>query len=720
MIKKSILLFIAITTSSINFAQEKTLNIQEATALYRAYPTERLLAADWKDAQHITYLSKNYQDLMIENVTNKTSQTLLSKSEIEQLLSKKYPEDTFNLYMFPYEHKWVSNNSIQFQVEGKNQKYFVQIDAKNKQIEKSIAFPLDAEEPEASKDLSLLIWLKKNNLMVTLANGETIQITNDEHIINGNSNVHRNEFGIHKGFWISPDQQKIMFYSKDETMVTDYPLVDFGQRVAENKNIKYPMAGMTSEQVKLKVYDLKTKQTTTLNIDGPKEQFLTMPTFTPSSEEILVGVLNRGQDELKVQLYNAQTGAFIRTLFTQTDKAYVEPSHDFKFLPNSKDEFLYITDRDGYRHMERYNLKGKRLQTYQHKDVVFKNYVGIDKKHIYYIGAANLGMDQLLYKTDIKSGKTTQLSPEIGQHQAKANEDYTLFYDEYSNPNRPNRSIIIDQNGKIVKEILNAKNPYEQINLPKVEYVQLTAADNETKLNGRLTYPVNFDANKKYPVMIYVYGGPHAQLVNNSFGYGNTGFDYYMAQEGFVVFTLDNRGSENRGKKFEQVIHRNLGQNEMLDQMKSVEFLKTKNFVDADRIGVYGWSFGGFMTTSLLTNYPETFKVGIAGGPVIDWKWYEVMYGERYMDTPEENPEGYEQTSLLHQAKNLKGRLLMIHGAQDPVVVPQHSMEFVEACIKAGVQIDYFLYPTHEHNVSGRDRIHLNAKIADYFKTHLK
>ena len=220
--------------------------------------------------------------------------------------------------------------------------------------------------------------------------------------------------------------------------------------------------------------------------------------------------------------------------------------------------------------------------------------------------------------------------------------------------------------------------------------------------------------------MVYVYGGPHAQLVTNEWLGGASLFDYYMAQQGYVVFTLDNRGSDARGRDFEHVVHRQLGQNEMADQMKGVEFLKSKGFVDHDRIGVYGWSFGGFMTTSLMLNQADTFKVGVAGGPVCDWKYYEIMYGERYMDTPQENPEGYKKTSVINKANQLKGRLLIIHGAQDNVVVQQHSMEFINACIANGKQVDYFLYPTHEHNVRGKDRIHLNQKIADYFETHLK
>lgn len=701
---------------------QRNFTIQEATFPQQyGFAVESLVNVQWKDNQNITYLDAKYQNLWIRNVMEQESKLYLSAKELQIKLNEQLHQK-ISLTRFPYSYKWVSSQVIEIVVPSDDHNYKVLYDVVTQKVVKSIAYPAFAQEEDFASDYSFVVWLKDNNLMLTNSKGDEIQITHDpKGIINGSGNTHRNEFGIHKGFWISPDNKKILFYSKDETMVSDYPLVNFGSRVAETKEIKYPMAGMASEEVSLKVYDIEKGNITTLNIDGPKDQFLTMPTWTPDSQNILVGVLNREQNHLKVQNYHAHNGLLAKTLFEQKDAAYVEPSHHFRFLPNQKDQFIYVTDKDGYRQMYLYNLQGNLIKKLGFEDVVFKEIVDVDNKNIYYMGTANKGMDTQLYRVEIKSGKTVRLTQKSGVHTAKINPSKTMIYDQYTNATTLNKLAILDAKGAQKIELLNSKNPYEgKINIPKVEYVSIKAADGVTDLNGRLTYPVDFDANKKYPVMVYVYGGPHAQLVVNRYNYGAGGFDYYMAQQGFVVFTLDNRGSDNRGKNFEQVIHRNLGQNEMADQMKGVEFLKSQSFVDAERIGVYGWSFGGFMTTSLMLNYPETFKVGVAGGPVIDWKWYEVMYGERYMDTPQENPEGYELTSTLNKVANLKGRLLIIHGAQDPVVVQQHSMEFIEKCIKEGKQVDYFLYPAHEHNVLGKDRTHLNEKIADYFLTHLK
>jgi dipeptidyl-peptidase-4 len=524
--------------------------------------------------------------------------------------------------------------------------------------------------------------------------------------------------------WWNASGTQLAYYRKDETMVGNYPIINWNEREAVNKDLKYPMAGMTSEQVTLILYDVASEKKITIQTGEPKDQYLTMVSWEPSGKYIFVGILNRDQNHLKFNKYDAITGAFVKTLFEEKATTWVEPQHALTFVPNNPNQFIYQTDFNGYNQMYLYTTDGKLLKNLGFKDVVVTNLLGFDGTNtkINYIGTANNGLDRQLYQVDIKSGKTIQLTTISGTHNASVSSDGMLVLDQYSNATTPNEISILNIKTKMAATTLvKADNPFTgKIDMPRIEMVSLTAADGTTPLNGRLIYPANFDATKKYPVMVYVYGGSHAQLVTNKWLGGAGYFDLYMAQQGYVVFTLDNRGSDARGKKFCEVTHRNLGVNEMADQMKGVDFLKSKSFVDTNKIGVFGWSFGGFMTTSLLTSQPDTFKVGVAGGPVIDWKYYEIMYGERYMDTPQDNPEGYAKTSLLDKVKNLKGRLLVIHGAQDPVVVQQHSMNFIEASIKGGKQVDYFLYPNHEHNVGGKDRIHMYAKIADYFDVHLK
>jgi dipeptidyl-peptidase-4 len=285
--------------------------------------------------------------------------------------------------------------------------------------------------------------------------------------------------------------------------------------------------------------------------------------------------------------------------------------------------------------------------------------------------------------------------------------------DGFSSLSVPFKAMLWTNNGKMAKLLMESKEKLAEYNIGSTEIGSIKGKD-ASDLYYRMIKPSNFDPSKKYPVMVYVYGGPHAQMITNSYLDGANLWMYWMAEQGYLVFTVDNRGSDNRGFDFESVIHAQLGNNEIDDQMKGVDYLKSLPYVDGNRLAVHGWSFGGFMTTSLMTRKADTFKVGVAGGPVIDWKWYEVMYGERYMDTPAENQKGFEQANVTNYAKDLKGKLLLIHGTNDDVVVEQHNLALVKKCVELGKQIDYFPYPMHKHNIIGKDRVHLMTKVLNY------
>lgn len=720
--KKYILSFILV--GSMSFAQKLT--IEETVTGPRKYAPTSLVAQQWrKDSKSITYISADFTNLLEKSAATGWKETTLStKSEFEAALKAKFPTEEFTLRTFPFTIEWKTINTFETQIASKTNNYKVVYNVATKQITSEIGYSNEGAQANFASNNNVA-WLKDNNIRIT-SNNKTIEVTNDENpaIVNGSDYVHRQEFGIDRGMWWNASGTQLAYYRKDETMVGNYPIINWNEREAVNKDIKYPMAGMTSENVTLVVFDVATGKKVTIQTGEPKDQYLTMVSWEPTGKYIFIGVLNRDQNHLKFNKYDASTGAIVKTLFEEKATTWVEPQHTLTFVPNNPNQFIYQTDFNGFNQMYLYNTDGKLLKNLGFKDVVVTNLLGFDASNskINYIGTTNNGLDRQLFQVDLKTGKTLQLTTVSGTHNASVSSDGILVLDQYSNTTTPNEISILNIKTKMANTTLvKAENPFTgNIELPRIEMVTLTSPDGKTPLNGRLIYPANFDATKKYPVMVYVYGGSHAQLVTNKWLGGAGYFDMYMAQQGYVVFTLDNRGSDARGKRFCDVTHRNLGVNEMADQMKGVEFLKSKSFVDADKIGVFGWSFGGFMTTSLLTSQPDTFKVGVAGGPVIDWKYYEIMYGERYMDTPQDNPEGYAKTSLLDKVKNLKGRLLIIHGAQDPVVVQQHSMNFIEASIKAGKQVDYFLYPNHEHNVGGRDRIHMYAKIADYFDVHLK
>ena len=591
------------------------------------------------------------------------------------------------------------------------------IDANN--IKKVTSIPSNAENHTITLPSLKVAYTIENNLY--FANGEKhVQVTdNPENVVAGQS-VHRNEFAINGGIFWSPDGNKLAYYNMDESMVTDYPLVDITERVATAKPIKYPMAGMKSHEVKLHVYDVASGNDLMIKTGEPAEQYLTSITWNPDNERVYIGVLNRGQDHLQFNEYNALNGEYLQTIFEDKDEQYVEPVGPAHFLPNSTNEFLWIAQRDGFYHIWKHNVNNKKAKQITKGEFVITAFNGFDAKgeNIYYTSTEVSPLERHYYKHNLKNGKKVKITKEHGTHNVLPSASGKYFLDNYSSTDVARNVDIADAKGNFVKRLHEAVDPLKDYNIGTIELGELKAEDGQT-LYTRMIKPYNFDENKKYPVIIYVYGGPHAQMITDNWTADAGIYLHYLSQEGFIVFTLDNRGSADRGEAFEQVIHRQCGQAEMRDQKVGIDYLKSLPYVDAERIGTDGWSYGGFMSTNMKIHYPEDVKVSTAGGPVMDWKYYEIMYGERYMDTPEENPEGYELTSLENKTDKLEGKLMIIHCTTDPVVVWQHSLVFVENCIHNGKQLDYFVYPGHDHNVYGPDRAHLVTKITEYFKANL-
>ena len=544
--------------------------------------------------------------------------------------------------------------------------------------------------------------------------------------------VHQREFGITKGMFWSPKGSALAFYRMDERMVTAYPLVNIDTRCATPVPHKYPMAGMKSHEVTVGVYQVATGQTVWLETGLPKEKYLTNIAWSPDEKSIYIAELNREQNEMHLVRYSALTGKKEADLFTETDRCYVEPQHPVLFLPNDPDKFIWQSEADGYNHLYLYDTTGKELRKLTGGEWVVTKVLGFSKdgNKVIFEGTAphpvspnmqGTGMQRYIWETDLRTGDIMNcLSWKVGVHRWLLSPSGEYAIDYVSSPSTPRDiDLVCIKDAKVISTLLSAPDPFKLYRMPRIKVGHILAADGKTRLNYRLTLPPDLDETKKYPTIVYVYGGPKVQLVTGDWQNGARGWDLYMAQRGYVMFTVDSRGSANRGHAFESVIHRNLGINEMADQVKGVEFLKSLPYVDADRIGVHGWSYGGFMTTNLMLTYPEIFKVGVAGGPVIDWSNYEIMYGERYMDRPQDNPEGYKNANLKLKAGNLKGHLLMIHGDIDPVVVWQHSLGFLKACVEADTYPDYFVYPRHEHNVTGKDRPHLHEKITRYFDDYL-
>ena len=619
-------------------------------------------------------------------------------------------------------YRWFSMREVELWSE--NKQYFLDVEAA--QLRKGWELPEDADNLQFAPEGRAVSYNVGESIVAIDAKGEKHEVTNNagEGIRHGRV-VHRNEFGISKGIFWSPQGRHLAYYHLDERMVTEYPLVDISTVPASLVSIRYPMAGGVSHRVMIGVYSLDTCKLIWLETEMQSDQYFTNIAWSPDNKYIYVAEVNRGQDTMHLNRYDATTGKLDKTLFTETSTKYVEPLVPIRFIPGDSKHFIWQSQRSGHNHLYLYNTDGKLEGTltsgqWEVLDVID---FSIDGKKLYIASNENAVLQRQLYELDIKSKKRTRLSPKEGYNFFVVDVvggRYAGFWSSFHNPGGVYTASLGSKND--VHDLLVAPNPLAGFNMPDAKLVELTAADGKTKLYGRLFTPKNASAAQKCPVVVYVYGGPHAQLVRDQWMGAAPYWEILMAERGYVVFTMDNRGSANRGYEFEQVIHRNLGEVELADQMEGVKYLKSLPYVDADRMGVHGWSFGGFMSMSLLLRMGDTFKVSVSGGPVIDWRFYEIMYGERYMDSPTENPDGYAKADLKQYVNNLEGKhLLMIHGYQDDVVVPQHTLSFLKACVDKRITgVDCFFYPGHPHNVRGRDRVHLMQKVTEYLDLYLK
>ena len=660
------------------------------------------------------------------NKTTGKEQPLFTLDQLNRWMKTDESTKVHSLYYvsFPYAGK-----SLVY-VMAKGRRYLVDFKKHKTVWQQDAAAETLADWNAVSRNVA---YVKDYNLFVRTADGVEHQISNDasREILYGTS-VHRDEFGWSKGTFWSPDGGKLLFTRMDQSMVSDYPQViipevdwqpEEGQsRIATPAPDKYPMAGEKMHKVTLGVYDVKTGQTVYLKAGDPTDRYFTNPAWSPDGRTVYLFELNRDQNDCQLVSYNAETGERIAELYRETDPKYVEPLHPIVFLPWDPNYFVMQSQRDGYNHLYLYKKDGTLVRQITSGPWVVMEMLGFDSKHKAIIYASNecSPIQRNLWIVDVNTGKRALYDNGAGWHNGMLSADGLWLVDNWQEPDVPRKICITNVATARHTPYFTADDPWKGYGVPEYRCGTIKAADGVTDLYYRMVMPVGFDPSKKYPTIVYVYGGPHAHNVDARWHYCSRSWETYMAQKGYLLFIVDNRGSENRGKAFEQVTFRHLGIEEMKDQMEGVKFLKTLPYVDASRLGVHGWSFGGFMTTNLMLTYPDVFKVGVAGGPVVDWKWYEVMYGERYMDTPQSNPEGYAGSSLLPKAKNLKGRLEIIIGDNDATVVPQHALTFLKACIGAGTQPDFFVYPGEPHNMRGHQSVHLHERISRYFDDYLK
>ncbi len=685
---------------------------------FRSFYPEYYYASGWVGNKYIAY--KDRETLSAFNASTRKETTFLTFKELSDLLAP-FEDITHQSYLPP--HSITGQELLQFTLN----KGVYLVDAQQKKVVRHfVTEGLSLAFMELTPNEKLLIVKTTDGELGLIRPGEKnfTPIAKDEAdavVVYGEA-VHQREFGIEKGVFSNPQGSKIAFYRMDQSMVKAYPLVDMEPHKAELRPLRYPMAGEASHHVTVGIYDVQQGSTVYLKTGGDPEHYLTNLAWNPQGDILYIAELNRGQNEMDLNAYNTSSGQRITTLFSEKDSKYVEPIMPIHFVPGSKGkQFVWLSRRDGFYNFYLYNTEGKLIRSLANGQGEVTDFLGFDPKGwtLYYMGTHESPLESHLYAHNVSNNKATRLTIADATHSVQLSADKRFFASNYTSHSIPRIVALFDAKGKEVQRLLTASDPDQGWQMPEIEKGTLKAADGVTDLHYRLVKPLNMEPGKKYPVIIYVYGGPHAQLVTNTWHWGAGGWDLYMAQEGYAVLTLDNRGSANRGRDFEQVIHRNVGTQEMADQMQGVAYLKSLPWIDSQRIGVHGWSFGGFMTTNLMLTHPEVFKVGVAGGPVMDWSRYEVMYGERYNDSPQENPQGYQNNNLLLRADSLKGRLMLIHGTVDNVVVWQHGQAFVKACVDARTYPDCMFYPGYEHNVGGPDRVHLYETITRYFKDFL-
>ncbi|GAA4025869.1 DPP IV N-terminal domain-containing protein [Flavobacterium cheonhonense] len=702
---RKIILFLSLLLTVTLQAQKKKITLEEAVLQQgRAFRADGLTGFQWiPNTNKYVFYTDAWTKIKSASTTNDAAAELVSLADINTAFGTKL-KNFFGL-------QWIDANTFMVTENGK----YYQYNLSTKTGKQTIQAPETAENATFDSNKANLAFTESNNLYFINSKGEKVTVTNETNkgIVSGQS-IARNEFGISGGIFWSPKSSYLAFYQKDETEVADYPLLNITETPGKLVNIKYPMIGQKSEKPRVGIYNVTTGKTVFIAPKGNQDDYLTNLSWTPDEKYVLIAELNRGQNDMSLNLYDAATGTFIRTILNEKNPRWVEPEHE-AFFPNAKsNNFVWFSEKDGFQNLYYYTLEGKLIKQLTNNQFVTRDIIGTNTAgtEIYFKATGPNPTNMLVYKVDLK-GKQTLITKDQGVHNVVPSADGNWFFDEFSNHDTPSKSLLYDKNLK-AKTLLVSPNKYDGYEIGTADIKTIKSADGTTDLYTRLIKPSHFDPTKKYPVLVYVYGGPHAQMITNSYLDGANLWMYWMAEQGYLVFTLDNRGSDNRGFAFESIIHGNLGNNEMDDQLKGVEYLKSLPYVDGNRLAVHGWSYGGFMTTSLMLRKPDTFKVGVAGGPVIDWKWYEVMYGERYMDTPAENAKGFEENTVYNYVKNLKGKLLLIHGTNDDVVVEQHNLSLVKKFVEAGKQVDYFPYPMHKHNVTGKDRVHLIQKVLNY------
>ncbi|MDF1694938.1 MAG: S9 family peptidase [Saprospiraceae bacterium] len=573
--------------------------------------------------------------------------------------------------------------------------------------------------PSADK----VAYVHENNLYYTdLSNSTITRITNDgvqNKIINGSTDwVYEEEFSFAKAFYWSPDGEKIAFIRFDESEVKEFTMTKYNDGLYPvYETFKYPKVGEQNADVSAHIYYLKEKDIRKLDIEDEKDIYIPRIKWTADKDHIVVFKLNRHQNDLKLYVVDTQKNKS-KVLLHETNKYYIDITDDLTFLDDNK-HFIWSSEKTGFNHIYLYDMKGneKKALTYGNYDVT--SLYGIDEKNglVYYQAAEKTPLQKHVYAVDLEGNNKKLITNNSGTNSAQWSSTFDYFVNNYSTINQASTYTVYDRNANLIRIIEDNKNInvlQEEYNTSKVEFFTFTTSEG-INLNGWMIKPKDFDASKKYPIFMTQYSGPGSQQVTDSWKGNNYWWYQQIAQEGYIVACVDPRGTGGRGEEFKKMTYLQLGKYETIDQIEAAKYLGALSYTDASRIGIYGWSYGGYMSTLCILKGNDVFKSAIAVAPVTSWKWYDTVYTERFMRTVDENEAGYKENSPVYYANLLKGNYLLVHGIADDNVHFQNSAEMMNALISANKQFDTYAYPNRNHGIYGDNaRLHLWTKMNDF------
>jgi len=633
--------------------------------------------------------------------------------------------NTENMFLIPTKREAIYRHSSKSE-------YYIW-DADNKELE-----PLSDGGKQSLADFSpnsdKVAFVRDNNIFIKeLASGNEKQITLDgkiNHIINGTCDwVYEEEFGFDKGFYWSPDGSKIAYYRFDESRVKEYTLTYYGDLYPDWKKYKYPKAGEDNSIVEIFIYNLATGISTKVDVGDETDQYIPRIKWTNDPNKLAVQRLNRLQNHLDILLVDATSGNS-QIMYAEDNDYYIDITDNLTFTSNNE-QFIITSETDGYNHIYLYNIDGTLSKQLTSGNWEVTNVYGYDakRKSIYYQSAESSPLNRDLYKVSL-AGKKTKISENAGTNRASFSDNFKYYINNFSTSGVPPVYTVNLSSGKEVRvlednAVLREKLAKYKISKPEfftISTPEITLPDgSEVDLNAWKILPPDFDPNKKYPLLLSIYGGPGSQQVQNSWG----GFNYMwfemLAENGIIVMSVDNRGTGARGELFKKMTYLELGKYETLDYIETAKYMGELPYVDKDKIGIFGWSYGGFMSSNALFQGADYFSTAIAVAPVTNWRYYDNIYTERFMRTPQENPDGYSNNSPINHVEKLKGNYLLVHGGADDNVHPQNTMDLLSALVKADKQFDFMLYPNKNHGIyGGNTRYHLFNKMTNFLYDNLK